>query len=525
MKEIKVLDCTLRDGGYCNQWKFGFSNTKKIIHGLQESGIDIIECGFLTNSINYNKDITKYTNMEEIATIIPEDRFGKTFVCMLNYGEYDVEKIPEYDGKSVDGLRVAFHKKDMIPALEICEKIQEKGYKIFIQAMISLSYSDEEFLTLIKKVNQFKPYAFYIVDSFGVMKQKDLCRLFYLVEHNLADGIAIGYHSHNNMQLAFSNAQALVEMSTKRQIIMDTSVYGMGRGAGNLNTELFVEYLNNRGEAIYQLKPLLTIIDETLNLFYQQNPWGYSLPNYLSAKHNTHPNYAGYLDAKRTLTVENMDEIFFMMNDLKRLEYDEEYIEALYEKYMTVGSVQENHLNELKNKIEGKEVLLIAPGKSSIEEQDKIIKCSKRKNIVVISINYEYPGCKTDFIFLSNLRRFRELEIEKYKKCIITSNIPNTEVYLQTNYRDLLNSVEAVRDNAGMMLINYLIKLKAQKILLAGLDGYSSDPELNYAKSEMSFYTKKGNFVEKNKGMNQVLRKYSQKIDIEFVTQPKYISL
>ena len=83
----------------------------------------------------------------------------------------------------------------------------------------------------------------------------------------------------------------------------------MGRGAGNLNTELFVEYLNDNIGSTYQLKPLLTIIDEILNGFYEQNYWGYSLPNYLSAKHNAHPNYAGWLNSKKTLTIDNMNDI------------------------------------------------------------------------------------------------------------------------------------------------------------------------------------------------------------------------
>ncbi|HFP8864919.1 TPA: 3-hydroxy-3-methylglutaryl-CoA lyase, partial [Enterococcus faecium] len=149
-----------------------------------------------------------------------------------------------------------------------------------------------EFLAVIKNVNQFKPYAFYIVDSFGMMKGKDLTRLFYMIEHNLEKDIQIGFHSHNNMQLAYSNAQKLITVQTNRSLIIDSSVYGMGRGAGNLNTELFVEYLNDNAGKKYQLKPLLYIIDEILNSFYQKSYWGYSLPNYISAVHNAHPNYA-----------------------------------------------------------------------------------------------------------------------------------------------------------------------------------------------------------------------------------------
>ena len=294
MEAISVLDCTLRDGGYCNQWMFGEANIKMISTSLVEAGIDIIELGFLSDKISYNKNVSKYTTVEKASTMIPV-KHQNMFVCMINYGEFDLSNLPKYEEGGLDGIRVAFHKKDMLDALKYCEEIHKKGYKVFVQPMVTLSYSDEEFLELISKVNEFLPYAFYIVDSFGVMKRKDLIRLFYMVEHNLSEDIRIGYHSHNNMQLAYSNAQSLVDIRTKRNIIFDATIFGMGRGAGNLNTELFVEYLNDNIASKYQLKPLLIVIDEILNGFYQQSYWGYSLPNYLSAKHNVHPNYASYL--------------------------------------------------------------------------------------------------------------------------------------------------------------------------------------------------------------------------------------
>lgn len=523
MGRVSVLDCTLRDGGYCNQWNFGSNNIKTIISGLVSAGIDIIECGFLTNRVSYNPEVSKFSTFQEIANVLPSNRKNKMFVCMVNYGEYDIEDIPDYDGLSVDGIRVAFHKKDMIPALEFCKEIMDKGYKVFVQAMVSLNYSDEEFIELIKRVNEFKPYSFYIVDSFGVMKRKDLIRLFYMVEHNLTEGISIGYHSHNNMQLAYSNAQALVDIRTNRDMIFDASVFGMGRGAGNLNTELFVEYLNDSIGKEYDLKPLLSIIDEILLMFYQQSYWGYSLPNYLSAKHNTHPNYAGYLDSKKTLTVENMDEIFSIMDDAKCSSFDKDYIEDLYVKYMATGEVHETHLTELREKVEDKNVLIIAPGKSSIEEKEKIIECAKHIDGIVISINFDYAECDTDYIFVSNMRRFRELDVTKRSKCIVTSNILSVDVYLQTKYKDLLNNTESVRDNAGMMLIKLLINLGAKKVYIAGIDGYSSDPTQNFADQKMNLYTKKADFEKMNKGMKNVLRSYRKQIEIEYITTPKYV--
>ena len=150
-----------------------------------------------------------------------------------------METIPDWDGSSVDGIRVTFHKKDMLPALEQCRRLKEKGYKTFLQPMVALRYTDAEYLELIRLANEVGPYAFYLVDSFGTMKRKDMLRFFYMIEHNLREDIVIGFHSHNNLQLAYANAQTLVDLQTSRSLILDSSIMGMGRGAGNLNSELF----------------------------------------------------------------------------------------------------------------------------------------------------------------------------------------------------------------------------------------------------------------------------------------------
>lgn len=525
MNNIQILDCTLRDGGYCNEWRFGFDNATKITKGLVESNVEIIECGFLTNRVTYHPDITKFNILEEVSSLIPEDRDRQIFVVMMNYGDYDIKDLPAYDGSSVDGIRIAFHKKNLKESLELCRQIKEKGYLVFIQAMVSLSYSDDEFLELIRETNKIKPYAFYIVDSFGMMKEKDLTRLFYMVEHNLAPDIWIGFHGHNNMQLAYSNAQKLTTIQTSRNIIIDSTIYGMGRGAGNLNTELFTEYLNENAGKAYQLKPLLNLIDEILNEFYQRNYWGYSLPNYISAVHNAHPNYASYLDDKKTLTIEGMNDIFNMMNEEKKVSFDKIYIEELYLKYMETGKTQEEHRVELKEILTGKKILLVAPGKSSVDEMEKIIKFAFQKDVIVMSVNHVYRQIAPDFVFLSNIRRFRELVKEDRSKCIITSNIPAAGVYYQTKYRELLNNQDAVADNAGLMAIRFLMGYGIEGIYLAGFDGYSYDVRENYGDTSMALITRNAVLDAMNVGMSKVLGEYNKKIKIQFVTTPKHVTI
>ena len=123
MNTIEVLDCTLRDGGYCNSCCFGFENEKKIVKGLVEANIDIIECGFLTNTVQYNQDVTKFTSLDEVAKILPKNREGKLFVLLTDYGQYDPEDLPVYDGTSIDGLRFLsrqwFHSAIMMKSFSI----------------------------------------------------------------------------------------------------------------------------------------------------------------------------------------------------------------------------------------------------------------------------------------------------------------------------------------------------------------------------------------------------------------------
>jgi len=218
-----------------------------------------------------------------------------------------------------------------------------------------------------------------------------------------------------------------------------------------------------------------------------------------------------------------MNEIFDMMDEDKKVSYDMAYIEYLYLKYQEKNHVQEAHLSDLKARLAGKSVLMIAPGQSSAIERDRIVSYVCRDDVVTISINYDYDDTLTDYIFVSNLRRYRDLPLAKKSKSIVTSNIPALDVYLQVRYKDLLNSTEAVKDNAGLMLAKFLLQLGVKKLYIAGMDGYSTNPDENYADQKMNFFTEKDLAQKKNMGMSIVLREFEKDIDIEFVTTPRYV--
>lgn len=526
MGEIKVLDCTLRDGGYINEWNFGYENIRKVIRGLEQANLDLIECGYLTKKYPCSKDDSRYSSIWDIGNVLEKKKEDVLYVCMINYGEFDSSDLPEKNETVVDGIRVAFHKKDKKEGLKLCDELGKKGYLVFVQPMVSLSYTDEEILDLLKEVNQIQPYAFYLVDSFGVISKKELTRLFYLVDHNLNRDIILGYHAHNNFQLAYSNAQSITGNLTKRTVVIDTSIFGMGRGAGNLNTELFLGYLNEKWEEKYQIQPVLGVIDEVLNDIYQEKKWGYSLPYYISASYNCHPNYAGYLSDKNSLTVEDMDAILSGIAPERRNSYSEEYIEMCYENYMRSGTKKDANLQQLKKYLDGKRVLVIGPGKSADSEYKKIVCMAKQQDVVTISINFDYSQFyNVDFIFASNLRRFRELPRNLYHKVITTSNIQEEGVYLCVEYAELVNDVEYVKDNAGMMLLKLLYQLGVLDVYLAGIDGYSNDMEQNYIDHSLKIITPRPIVNAMNRGMQELIKQYRERMKITFVTGPRNLEL
>ncbi|MGN0697770.1 MAG: aldolase catalytic domain-containing protein [Ruminiclostridium sp.] len=518
MKRIQILDCTLRDGGYINNWKFGYANIKDTVERLIQAGIDIIETGYLSSKGDFSADESQYSSVDAIKRIIPADRKNTLIAVMINCGDYDADLLPEYDGTGPDCIRVCFHKSQALQAVELCRKIKEKGYKVYFQPMVALSYSDAEYLGLIGMANKFRPDGFYIVDSHGSMKQKDVARFFYLIENNLERDIAVGFHSHNNLQLSYSNAQYLSGLHTEHDMIIDSSIMGMGRGAGNLNTELFVEYLNETAGAKYRTEPILCSIDNTIVPIYMTSSWGYSLSGYLSAKYRCHQNYARFLNNKNTLTFEGMNAIFSKIEPEKRDNYDRDYIDKLYTAYMSDSgkNTTENGYNELFG---GRNIVIIAPGRTTsvASEQQKVFEKVKDTDAVVIAVNHNPDWIECDYVFVSNIRRYEKLGGVDTDKLIITSNI-NGNAGHTVGYEPLLCSIESVRDNVTLMLITLLIKSGANSVFLAGVDGYSFK-ERNFAYRDMETYEDEQVALEQNKGISAAIAQLSQRIPVSFITR------
>lgn len=525
MKNIKLLDCTLRDGGYINNWNFGNEKIKNILEKLQAANMDIIECGFITGK-EYNKDYSLYNNATDVNTVINKKEETTMHVAMIAIGEKEIHPSLLCNKKAsyIDGIRLTFHEEEIEKAFEYGKIIKEKGYKLFMQPVGTTLYTDKKLIELIEKINGLKPFAFYLVDTLGTLYPTDIQRFMYLIDTNLDNNIAMGFHSHNNLQLSFSNAQKMLEFNTKRELIIDCSCFGMGRGAGNLCSEMICEYLNRQYNCSYNIVPVLEIIDEDLMPIFVESPWGYSAGYYLSAINYCHPNYASYLLSKQTIPVRTINGLLNQLPEKERGIFNKSLMEELYQKYQENFINDQEDLGKLKEIIGGREVLLLGSGPSIESNKEEICEYIKKYNPLVVSINFLPKDIETDLIFISNNKRYNKYiqDIDK-QKIIVTSNIKEADKNLLiVNYSELLNTSYYVSDNAGLMLIKLLINLNIRNISIAGMDGFNKNLANNYVEEDMVGTIDSYQIETKNQEMTKEIVNFAKLVNIKFITQSKY---
>lgn len=528
MNRIRILDCTLRDGGYINDFRFGEPIIKKIISKLTKASIDIIECGWLKSDAN-DKERSLFGSIESIKNVILKKNPNILYVAMVQYGAISNDEIEKREHDSIDGIRVTFHEYEIDDAFIFGKQLMEKGYKVFMQPVGTTTYSDDALLNLINKINELRPYAFYLVDTLGTMYKNDLLRMFYLVDNNLDRNIILGFHSHNNLQLSFANAQELIHINTPRHIILDSSVYGMGRGAGNLNTELLTQYINTHFGLKYDNLEILEILDEYIKPLRTKYQWGYEAAYYIASVTECHPNYASFLLNKNTLHVQDIYAILNSLDKNKRSLFDKQYAGEAYLKYMNHYVDDQETIEYLSKLIDGKPVLLLAPGKSLIKNMSKINDFAISGKYFVISVNFIPNKIYTNIMFISNMKRFQTVEeldekTSKDFKIVATSNITtrsNNNLYI-LNYSSYINEEQCIEDNAGLMCINLLKRIGVTNVILAGFDGFSTNYEDNYFESSMYVDVETERIINMNKAMTEKLNQLSTHLKITYFTESMY---
>ncbi len=337
-RKIELVDVTLRDGGIVINFDYGMERMQRIKATLEASGVEYIETGYIDEKKGSPEGRTCFDNEVSIErTLLSTGKKpGVTYFAMIDYGTFDVNKLQPRTANGVDGIRLAFHKENWEASIEWGKIILSKGYDLYIQPMVSMRYTDEEYKHLIQVCNTELAGAagFYVVDSFGQMDNMALIHKLEIADQYVSMSMKLGFHAHNNRQMAYSNALAFVEFNSRHDMMLDASIMGMGKGAGNLCTELIEASLINEGKD-YNTNVIYEAISEYFADQQKKTPWGYSLDYYLSSLYSCTPSYIKIFTADARVTTDVLIDLLKNMPDEKRAACDRtfaaEYLKGYFE--------------------------------------------------------------------------------------------------------------------------------------------------------------------------------------------------
>lgn len=512
---LKLLDCTLRDGGYINDWNWGFQTARSIIQSLVRAKIDIIEAGFLRSTDTCTPDRTVCNTIEELNHLLPDNTGQTIFSAMAMRSNYDISKLSPYSGTGIEMIRITAHDYDIAEGMEFAKAVKARGYKLSINPINIMGYSDREILWIVEQVNKIQPYQFSIVDTFGSMKRKDLLRIASVVHHNLDPAIRLALHLHENMSLSYSLAQDFIEQHLNRPVTIDASLMGIGRTPGNLPVELIADYLNDNEGKAYEIDCLMDAIGDYISPMRGETQWGYSPSYFLSARFNLHRNYAEHYLKKGDLTNRDINHILARFDREKCTAFDPDYADRLYEEYKNNVIDDSQSRSELKQELQGRDILLLAPGATINTHEREITQYIALHSPIVISVNFIPGQYHIDYSFFGNSKRFDYITSFP-GKVIAASNLSGQEIDYRIDYNSLTGDF-SYGCNSLLMVLKLLRDMGVKSIALAGADGYREGMR-NYYDGSIR------NYVEHGSSFNEaVVRAVNNLgISIEFVTPSIY---
>ena len=284
--EIKVIDCTFRDGGLMNEWRFEKQMVKDTFHALAQAGIDYVEMGYRADKKQFSpKDFGawRFCDEADLREVAYECPTKVSVMCDVGRTDYDAF-LPASES-IVKLIRVATYVKEIDKAIHLGKHVKSMGYEVSVNIM-AVSHALEP--DLDEALDQLAATDFdvvYIVDSFGYLYSE---QVHYLAEKYLSrlQGKQVGIHCHNNQQLAFANT---IEGIIKGVNYLDGSIYGIGRAAGNCPLELLIGFLKNPK---FDVRPVLLLIEKYFLQLIKDLRWGYEIPYAITGILNKHPRAA-----------------------------------------------------------------------------------------------------------------------------------------------------------------------------------------------------------------------------------------
>lgn len=288
-EKIKVLDCTIRDGGLINNHDFDFHFVREVYKAVSKAGIDYMEMGYKNSKKLFSsKEFGpwKFCDDDDIKKVIDGIASDIKISVMADVGRVDMEDIKPASESPVDMIRTASYVKDVDKAISMVNHFSEKGYETTINIMAVSKDQGPEFDEALQQIQEeSKVDVVYIVDSFGALYQEPVEHLIKRAKKILKTK-EVGFHGHNHQQLAFSNT---IEAIIHDANYLDGTVYGIGRAAGNCPLELLMGFLKNPK---FDIRPVLDLISKEFIPLRNKIEWGYIIPYAIAGMMNEHPRAA-----------------------------------------------------------------------------------------------------------------------------------------------------------------------------------------------------------------------------------------
>jgi len=286
--DLKVMDCTVRDGGLMNKWQFSDDFVRAVYKGCVEAGVDYMEIGYKSSESAFSRDEVgpwKFCDDKDIRRIVGDNDTNLKLSAMADIGRIAPEDIPPANESLIDMMRVACYVHQVDKAVWLAEHCMDKGYEVTINLMAVSKVNEAELDEALADLAKSRVPTIYVVDSFGSLYCESIEKLVKKYAAAMPNK-ELGIHAHNNMQLAMSNTvTSLINGVT----MLDATLLGMGRGAGNCPIEILIAFLKNPK---YRLLPLLDVIQNHVKPMQQNIDWGYHVPYLITGAMNEHPRSA-----------------------------------------------------------------------------------------------------------------------------------------------------------------------------------------------------------------------------------------
>ena len=288
---LKVLDCTIRDGGLINDHAFEDGFVKAVYDACVAAGVDYMEVGYKASKKLFAPDkfgAWKHCDEDDIRRIVGDNPTSLKLTAMADAGKSDwrTDILPK-DESVLDMIRVAFYAHQVPEAIDMIKDAADKGYEVTANLMAVTTVTDTEVDQALEVIAQTPASTLVVVDSYGAMyaEQVELLVKKYL-DFGKATGKEVGIHAHNNQQLAFANTIESIIHGANR---VDASMAGIGRGAGNCPMELLIGFLRNPK---FRIRPIYQVVEEELLPLNQTMEWGPYAQYNITGQLNEHPRSA-----------------------------------------------------------------------------------------------------------------------------------------------------------------------------------------------------------------------------------------